>query len=405
MHRRNIALTVCSLLLVATPSAPFSDRAIAQDPASPTTALTQENYAGALETVATFTDAMPAGVTVSQEGRIFVTFPRWGDEVPFTVAEIVNGEAVAYPNLEINAFDGEAAEQSASDQFVSVQSVVVAPNNRLWALDAARIEFGEPPAGGPKLVEIDLDTNEVIRSIVLPSDVALPTSYLNDVRFDLSRGEAGMAFITDSSTVGDNGLIVVDLATEESWRKLNQHPSTLPEENFLPIVEGAALMNRPAEGEPSSMTIGADGIAIDAAGERLFYRVLSGRRLFSVDLDAIANRDTSPDEVAATVVDHGDLGFASDGLEADTDGRIYLTNYEDNAILTWQPDGTLETLIHTPYALWPDTLSLAQDGYLYFISNQLHRQAGFHNGEDIREKPYALYRVQTGASPVVLDEQ
>ena len=57
---------------------------------------------GQLETVATFSDAMPTGVTVSQHRRIFVNFPRWGDDVPFTVAEIVNGKAVAYPNEQVN---------------------------------------------------------------------------------------------------------------------------------------------------------------------------------------------------------------------------------------------------------------------------------------------------------------
>ena len=34
------------------------------------------------------------------------------------------------------------------------------------------------------------------RTILFPQDVALPTSYLNDVRFDLRRGEEGVAYIT-----------------------------------------------------------------------------------------------------------------------------------------------------------------------------------------------------------------
>lgn len=43
---------------------------------------------GTLEAVAYFDGAMPMGVTVSHQGRIFVNFPKWGDEAPFTVAEI-----------------------------------------------------------------------------------------------------------------------------------------------------------------------------------------------------------------------------------------------------------------------------------------------------------------------------
>lgn len=29
--------------------------------------------------------ALPTGVTVSHQDRIFINFPRWGDSVPFTV--------------------------------------------------------------------------------------------------------------------------------------------------------------------------------------------------------------------------------------------------------------------------------------------------------------------------------
>lgn len=58
--------------------------------------LATENLVGELETVATFSGPMPAGVTVSDDGRIFVTFPRWGDEVPFTVGEVIDGEVIAY---------------------------------------------------------------------------------------------------------------------------------------------------------------------------------------------------------------------------------------------------------------------------------------------------------------------
>jgi hypothetical protein len=28
---------------------------------------------------------MPTGVTVSHQGRVFVNFPKWGDEVEFTL--------------------------------------------------------------------------------------------------------------------------------------------------------------------------------------------------------------------------------------------------------------------------------------------------------------------------------
>ena len=225
---------------------------------------------GALEPVAYFNGAMPTGVTVSHKGRIFVNFPKWGDDVSFTVAEIRNGEMVAYPDESINQTN--PADQAAA--LVSVQSVVVDPVDRLWILDTGSPLFQPTKYGGPKLVCVDLKTDQVSKKILFPQDVALPTTYLNDIRFDLRRGSEGMAFITDSAQKGPNGIIVVDLASEQSWRRLHDHHSVKPEElqTFLPIVEGRPFLERQPDGSVKhGASMGSDGIAINADGTRLYY--------------------------------------------------------------------------------------------------------------------------------------
>jgi len=365
--------------------------------ASSAQAQPQEWTIGELETVAGFDGPMPTGVTVSHDGRIFVNFPRWGDVVPATVVEIVDGQAVPFPDAAINQPDSTRPAET----FISVQSVVVDPANRLWILDTG---LGLPPGtpGAAKLVGVELETNRIFKTITFPDSVAPPGTYLNDVRFDLRRGEGGMAFITDSSPMTGDGIIVVDLASGASWRRLRGHASVVPEPDFMPIVEGRPLMYRVPGYPPRHVLVGSDGIALHSDGERLFYRPLSSRRLYSVSVDALADASVADDSVAATVVDHGDVGFASDGLAADDIGRVYLTNFEDNAIIVWSPDGSLETLAHDPRLLWPDTICLAADGYLYIIANQLHRGAGFHMGEDRRERPYSLFRVAVEAAPVLL---
>ncbi|MEH2072675.1 MAG: L-dopachrome tautomerase-related protein [Nostoc sp.] len=361
-------------------------------------ALPQAKPIGNIEQVVAFNGPMPTGVTVSGGGRIFVNFPRWGDKVDFTVAEIENGRAVAYPNAQINRLN--SSEQSKS--LISVQSVVVDPQDRLWILDTGSIEFRPTSYGGPKLVGVDLKQNRIFKTILFPQEVALPTTYLNDVRFDLRRGQAGMAYITDSSDKGANGIVVVDLASGRSWRRLNDHPSTKAEPNFLPSVEGQPLMSRPPNQPPSYIKLGSDGIAISADGSRLFYCPLASRKLYSVSVDALSNEQMTDAQVAATVEDGGDKGGGSDGLESDANNRIYLTNYEQNAIFRRNQQGMIEPLIHDPRVLWPDTLSVAKDGYLYFTANQLHRQARYHQGKDLRQKPYSLFRTRIDAQPVAL---
>jgi sugar lactone lactonase YvrE len=358
-----------------------------------------ESY-GLLEPVAYFDGAMPTGVTVSHDGRIFLCFPKWGDEVRFTVAEYWKGRPVAYPNEQANS----SVPGDISSAFVSVQSVVVDPINRLWALDTGSPMFELTQYGGPKLVCVDLETNTIVKTILFPQDVVLPTSYLNDVRFDLRRGMEGMAFITDSSDKGPNGIIVVDLASGRSWRRLHDHPSTKAGApgGYLPVVEGNPFLERSPDGATKPLKIGVDGIAMSADGARLYYCPLISRSLYSVETEALADPYLSDDLVRNTIIDHGDKGGASDGLESDNEGNIYATNYEHNAILRRTPDGLWDTVAHDARLLWPDTLSVATDGYIYVTANQLHRLPRFHQGKDLRRKPYALFRVAIGTQPVLL---
>lgn len=410
---------------------------------------------GELESVATFNGPMPTGVTVSHANRIFVNFPRWGDDVPFTVAEIVNGKAVAYPDAAINDWPGRTLpnpnafsdEQADQTHFVSVQSVVVDPDDRLWVLDTGAPLLKNTVPGGAKLVCIDLKTNQVIRTILLPPSTAGKNSYMNDVRFDLRVGNTGpqdpqtmvgsrpapdahkppmdpshpdaerspgqpvsgagsdihgTAYITDSSSQGPNAVIVVDLATGKSFRRLNQHVSTLGEPGFLVFAEGQPVY-KTEPGKPAEPDLFAvDGIAISADGSELYYCPISSTKLYVVSTAALRDQAMSDAQVEGTVrIAVGKM--PSDGLESDAAGNVYMTDPVTDSIHRFSPKtGLTETLVHDPRLLWPDTMSLSDDGYLYVTANQLHRQPSMHNGQDLRQKPYQLFRIKTGAQPVRL---
>src|SRR4051794_30114887 len=107
--------------------------------------LPTDEPVGALEPVAYFSGAMPTGVTVSQQGRIFVNFPKWGDDVAFTVAEIQDGESIAYPDEAMN----QTNPDDLAAALVSVQSVVVDPADHLWILDTGSPLFQPTEFGGP----------------------------------------------------------------------------------------------------------------------------------------------------------------------------------------------------------------------------------------------------------------
>jgi sugar lactone lactonase YvrE len=219
---------------------------------------------------------------------------------------------------------------------------------------------------------------------VVPAD-----SYINDMRFDLRRGTAGTAFITDAG--GPNGIIVVDLASGHSWRRLAGDPSVTPDPGFVSHIDGQDLPNE----------FGSDGIAVSADGKRLYYSPLSSRRLASVSIDALADPHATNAQVAATV---RNLGYKpqADGLESDTKGRLYGGDEEHNTIWRRNPDGTYRTIAQGDDLHWIDTLSVASDRHLYAIVNQFDRQALFHNGQDLRRKPYLLVELPINAGPVRL---
>lgn len=352
---------------------------------------------GDLEVVGRFYEALPTGVAVSEGGRIFVSFPRWGDQAPYTVAELESDEPVPYPSQAANAFEASRPQRSLA----SVDNLVVGPNNDLWILDTGRPHFNWRIPEAAKLVRVDLATDRVVQTIVFPKRVARKSSYLSDVSIDMSRGREGMAYIADASEMGLNGLIVVDLASGKSWRKLDLHPSTRAETEFLPIVEGRPMLFHPKGRSPSHLTLGANALAVPPDGDRLYYRPLAGRKLYSVRTETLADRDLAPRRVAGTIRNYGDLGFASDDIAADNKGRLYLTNVEQQGIVRRRADGSLETFVYDPRLLWPDSLAVA-DGHLYVTTNQRHRRAVFNGGRDRTETPYVLFRVPIDAGPVQL---
>ena len=109
------------------------------------------------------------------------------------MAEVVEGKAVAYPNAQINDWQNTPEQRADTlrnaTHFVSVQSVVVDPADRLWVVDTGAPLLKDAVVNGPKIVCIDLASNQVIKTILLPAEVAGVHSYMNDIRFDLSVGE------------------------------------------------------------------------------------------------------------------------------------------------------------------------------------------------------------------------
>jgi sugar lactone lactonase YvrE len=298
-----------------------------------------------------------------------------GTNSKYAVAELLSGNTeTPYPNAEINNPPGGAINYTTTppssanyqNYLIGVQSVVLDPLDRLWILDTGRVQTADGTLllashGGPKLVAVDLATNAVTQTIVFPSTVAFPDSYLNDVRFDLrpslTATGKGVAYITDSSSEGRNGLVVVDLGSGASWRHLDNIPEVSAERGFVPYVWGQPLYYIPGPGMPlTTVPLGSDGIALSADGEDLYFGPVGGRGLYSVATARLRDRGQSSELLAQGAVrNHGQRGV-SDGFETDTNGFIYAGNMEQNQIGFFNPEnGTMTPLVRDARISWVDT--------------------------------------------------
>jgi sugar lactone lactonase YvrE len=349
---------------------------------------------------------LPTGLTVSHGGRLFVSYPRWSQPANVTVGEVTKDGLIPFPDDATNAFyPSEPGKLDPKTHLVSVQSVVVDANDRLWLLDTGSINMQPAIDGAPKMWGYDLKSRQRVKEIRFDGALKKQT-YLNDVRFDLKRGDQGTAYITDS---GAGGIIVVDLASGEAWRKLDGHPSVLADKSVTLMVEGQPLKRRPPTGDEQPVMINSDGIALSPDGATLYYTPLTGHTIYAVSTGFLADRNAFDPVAYSAVRKVGDKPSANDGLICDAQGRIYTTDFEDNAIRRITPSGgggltearaagaasaqPGEVIVQDERLLWPDTFCI-HDGKLYVTSNQLNRQPDFHRGDNKLKQPFAAFQIQ-----------
>jgi len=332
-----------------------------------------------LQEVASCPDKQLTGVGVStRSGRIFVNFPYWSDNHSISVAEIVNGQPKAFPNDEWNKTG------PAGSHFICTQSVVVDDQDNLWVLDPAAPKMQEIVKAGPKLVKIDLATNQVVQTIPFGEDVAPKKSYLNDVRIDT---RTNTAFITESA---NGAIIVVDLKSGKARRLLDGHPSTQPEKDLKLVIDGKALIDQQKKIPPQ---IASDGIALDLKNGYLYYHALTAHTLYRIKTSFLTDEKIAEKELELKIENVGQTP-APDGMLEGLDGSVYLTDLEGSAIVRWDPESKrVERVIADKRLLWPDTLSWGSNGEIYVTASQIENMPRFNNGKSTRTEPYKLWKI------------
>ena len=313
------------------------------------------------------------GISVSEDNRIFVNFPRWTEDSAVSVAELVGGTVKPYPDEEWNAWrNAKKDEVTPEDHWVCVQSIVADGRGSLWVLDPAAPAQAHLVSGGAKLVRIDLASNQVRQTIAFDEDVAPQGSYLNDVRFS---NDGKHAYITDSGVVG--ALLVVDLAAGKTVRLLDGHPSTQMKKGLNVSVDGEVLRRPDGRGVEFS----ADGIELSGDGKYLYWQAIKGDDLYRIPTEVLLGAGLRGEDVSGSVEPYGKKGVNDGLLIARGTDDMYLTSVQDDSIkvrnLAEGPSSEPRVVVQDARLRWPDTFSQGPDGTIYVTTSHIQDSAFF----------------------------
>lgn len=373
-------------LLLCSCSSPTTSTSTVSAPSTTPNSVTVANGAAPvsspLQVVAEFTDPQMVAVAVAPGGEIFACFPRWDYNPVYPIAKVgPNNTLTPYPNASWCIWN-DSVKNEPLKHWICPQTVFADKSGMVWVLDPAApgLKFTVP--GGPKLVKTDPKTGQVLLTIPFPESIAPRKSYLNDVRIDLTNN---YAYLTES---GIGALVVTDLKTLKSRRLLANHPSTKAVKGLVIKAEGHPMLD--AQGKPAQFNV--DGIALSIDNTYLYYCPLTGHTLYRIKTAALRNPALSEEQLGKQVETVGKIP-ASDGLEIDAANNVYITSFEQSALLRRTPAGKIETVAQDARLQWPDTYSFAADGNLYVANSAIHKTASWNKGVGQPRQPFRIFKM------------
>ena len=322
------------------------------------------------------------GVTTTDDGRVFISYPRQDPAMGIEVGHLVQGQPQPFPNTAWNSW---TPGRDGHGVFVWANALRIGPDKMLYVVDAGAPGPGKPQVrGGAKVVRMDPKTGAV--TAVFPLVAATkPMSYVDDIRFNGDR-----AYLTDAGKPG--GLIVLDLRSGQVRRVLDDDPSV--DAQRPQTGEGHRLTD--AAGKPVGFN--ADQLEVSPDGRWFYYQPATGPfyRIETRYLDDPALSDADLHSHVQLWAQTGSTG----GTAMDAAGVMYASDLDRDAILKITPDGRISTLVQDPHLAWVDAMWIDDQGGLWAPAAQLDRTRGLNGGVDTVSYPVVVYRLQIGAKPL-----
>ncbi|XP_053951229.1 major royal jelly protein 3-like [Anastrepha ludens] len=220
------------------------------------------------------------------EPTTFVTIPRFGSGVPYSLASLTN---VVRPNgTEVQpypSYDWHKSHGSNCDGLTSVYRIQIDSCGKMWILDSGEIGFEQHCS--PQLLVLDIATSSVVHRYRLPEGMFKPTisrfitPYV-DIEDAAPNGSCEQAFVYMADPTG-TGFVVYDVVNGRSWRVENKY--TFPDPDFG---------THTVAGESFELLDGAFGFAVTPRGlgvpRMLYFHSLSNDAQVAIPLDIVNNQ-------------------------------------------------------------------------------------------------------------------
>ncbi|XP_058808632.1 protein yellow-like [Phymastichus coffea] len=291
-------------------------------------------------------NVVPTGLEVGWH-RIFVATPRLRAGVPATLGFVPRDMPLgSSPHLQAYpSWDWHSAGKGDFNcsKLISVYRVRADRCNRLWVLDSGINTSIDDftVLCPPKILIFDLQTDQLVRIITFPRENVRPNSlFTNLVIDDTTATTCDDVYVYITDTTGP-GLVVLEGATDRSWRFL--HSSMFPNPDMAQYQIGR---------DTFELFDGIVGIAFSPRLGSVYYQPLATDRLYSVPASALrAGPPAFGDVLPVTLI--GRKSSQGIGLSVDPrDDTIIFAPLSETAVAAWQPQtNTQRILAYSPEQL------------------------------------------------------
>jgi len=332
--------------------------------------------ASALAIAARSPEFLCNAVALTAEGAMFLGLPRWTGmrDTPSVVQVDSDGALQPFPG---GAWNDWAFGKPVQEAFVQVNALHVFGDDTLWVVDQGAPDGKATLPGAQKVLQFDTRSGALLRALRFGEDILPAGARLHDLRIHGSR-----VYLTDA---GLGALVVHDLATGHTLRRLQAHPLLLQSE-VQPLRGSGRRVLLDADG--GRLRLGCTFLEISLDGEWLYFSTPTGpfRRVPSALLcDAALDDDTVAAAIQEVAPVPSIYGSAMDSL-----GNLYLANAEQRCIEVVAPDGKRAVLAADERLVGPDAPFITRERRLLVPATQaelLPECDGGHNGI---ERPFLV---------------